>query len=62
MLQSNINTIETWSNEHLLQLNPAKDKHMLISKKKHLTVGQFTLILNGNELEEVDILEHLDYE
>ena len=57
MLQSDIDSIETWSAEHLLQLNPVnpvKCKHMLISKRRHLTTGHFTLFLNGNELEEVD--------
>ena len=32
---------------------------MLISKRRHLTTGHFTLFLNGNELEEVDIFKYL---
>ena len=59
MLQSDIDSIETWSAERLLQLNPVKCKHMLISKRRHLTTGHFTLFLNGNELEEVDIFKYL---
>ena len=32
---------------------------MIISKKKHTTIGSFTLFLNGNELEEVDTFKYL---
>ena len=34
LLQSDLDAIETWSTDHLLQLNPVKCKCMLISKKE----------------------------
>ena len=59
LLQSDLDAIETWSTDHLLQLNPVKCKRMLISKKRHLSIGHFTLFLDGNELEEVSIFKYL---
>ena len=40
-------------------IHAAKCKHMLISKKKFLSIGHFTLFLDGRELEEVNSFKYL---
>ena len=62
ILQSDINSIGEWSDDHLLQLNPVKYKCMLISKKKHTSTSRLTLklFLNDSELEEVSVFKYLE--
>ena len=56
-VQSDVTTLEKWSNENLLQLNPQKCKLMIMSKKRCPTTYSEPLHLCGSELEEVKFFQ-----
>ena len=58
-LQSDINMIKDWSDEHLLQLNPTKCKYMILSRKKSPVLNGHTLSLGSSVLEEVETFKYL---
>ena len=58
-VQSDINMIKGWSDEHLLQLNPTKCKYMILSKKKSPVQNGHTLSLGSSVLEEVETFKYL---
>ena len=58
-VQSAITTFEVWSVDHFLQLNPAKCKFMVLSKKGLPIRYAPTLYLNEILLEEVEEYKHL---
>ena len=58
-VQSDVTTLEKWSNENLLQLNPQKCKLMIMSKKRCPTTYSEPLHLCGSELEEVKFFKYL---
>ena len=57
-VQSDINKLEKWSNEHLLQLNPNKCKYMVLSKKTKSN-KDVSLCLGGYTLGEVESFKYL---
>ena len=57
-VQSDINTVKGWSDEHLLQLNPPKCKYMILSKKKSPVQNGHTLSLGSSVLEEVETFKY----
>ncbi len=58
-VQSDIASLEEWSDNHLLQLNPQKCKSMILSKRRCPTAKSAPLYLCGSELEEVEIFKYL---
>ena len=55
-MQSDVDELEKWSEEQLLQMNPNKCKYMIVSKKHKVNsnVGGVRLRLGGMALGEVD--------
>ena len=43
-VQSDINELERWSEEHLLQMNPSKCKYMIISKRHRINPSDGVLL------------------
>ena len=58
-VQPDITSLEEWSDDHLLQLNPQKCKSMILSKKRCPMTKSVPLYLCGSELEEVEIFKYL---
>ena len=58
-LQSDLSLLKLWSVEQFLQLNPAKCKHMLLSRRRFPPAMDVTLFLCGSELEKVDVFKYL---
>ena len=58
-VQSDINAIKAWSDEHLLQLNPTKCKYMILSKKRSPALKGHPLLLGDSVLEEVETFKYL---
>ena len=59
MVQSDINELQKWSEEQLLQMNPSKCKYMIISKKCRTNLGDCVLHLGGTTLGEVESFKYL---
>ena len=57
MVQSDINELQKWSEEQLLQMNPSKCKYMIISKKCRTNLGDCVLHLGGTTLRRGGILQ-----
>ena len=58
-LHSDLILLELWSLEQLAQLNPAKCKYMLLSRRRFPTAKDLTLFLCGSKLEKVDVFKYL---
>ena len=58
-VQSDINAIKAWSDEHLLQLNLTKCKYMILSKKRSPALKGHPLLLGDSVLEEVETFKYL---
>ena len=58
-VQSDIEALEVWSDERLLQMNPKKCKYMILSRKRQATVSNLILWLGGTTLEEVETFKYL---
>ena len=58
-VQSDLNAIKQWSDEHLLQLNPIKCKYMILSRKRSPVANSLTLLLGQSALEEVATFRYL---
>ena len=59
MVQSDIDELQRWSEEQLLQMNPSKCKYMIISKKCRMNIGDCVLHLGGTTLGEVESFKYL---
>ena len=58
-LQSDINSIADWINEHYLSLNSSKCKCMTVTRLRQHSVSPPTLLLNGEPMEKVDSYKYL---
>jgi hypothetical protein len=58
-VQSDIDELQRWSEEQLLQLNPSKCKYMIISKKCRVNIGDCVLHLGGTTLGEVESFKYI---
>ena len=58
-VQKGIANIENWSVDNYLTLNPNKCKYMIVSRKRAPLLPEFTLMLNGQALEQVDVYKYL---
>ena len=58
-VQSHLNAIKQWSDEHLLQLNPTKCKYMILSRKRSPAAHSLTLLLGQSAPEEVATFRYL---
>ena len=58
-LQSDLHLLEWWSDKQLLQLNPAKCKYMLLSRRRFLSITDIALFLCGSVLEKVEVFKYL---
>ena len=59
VVQDDITNIEDWSIANYLTLKKSKCKYMIISRKRAPLLPEFTLMLNGQVLEQVDIYKYL---
>ena len=58
-VQDDITNFEDWSIANYLTLNPSKCKYMIVSRKRAPLLREFTLMLNGQILEQVDVYIYL---
>ena len=58
MVQSDIDELQKWSDEQLLQMNPSKCKYMIISKCR-TNFGDCVLHLGGTTLGEVESFKYV---
>ena len=58
-VQSDLTSLEEWSDDNFLQLNPLKCKSMILSKKRCPVSSSAPLYLCGSELEEVKLFKYL---
>ena len=60
-IQSDIDALKAWSDDHLLQLNPSKCKYMVLTKKRFPSEnsGTLSLQLGGTTLEKVESFKYL---
>ena len=58
-LQSDINSVADWINEHYLSLNSSKCKCMTVTRLRQHSVSPPTLLLNGEPMEKVDSYKYL---
>ena len=59
MVQSDINELQKWSEEQLLQMNSSKCKYMNTSKKCSTNISYCVIHLGGTTLGEVDSFKYL---
>ena len=59
-VQSDIDELETWSKEQLLQMNPSKCKHMMVSKRHRINPSDGVLLhLGRTTMGEVESFKYL---
>ena len=58
-VQDDITNIEDWSTANYLTLNPCKCKYMIVSRKRAPLLPEFTLMLSGQVLDQVDMYKYL---
>ena len=59
-VQSDIDELERWSKEQLLQMNPSKCKHMMVSKRHRINPSHGVLLhLEGTTMGEVESFKYL---
>ena len=59
-VQSDIDELERWSEEQLLQMNPSKCKYMIVSKKHRINPSEGVLLrFGGTTLGEVESFKYL---
>ena len=59
-VQSDIDELERWSKEQLLQMNPSKCKHMMVSKRHRINPSDGVLLhLGGTTMGEVESFKYL---
>ena len=60
-IQSDIDALKAWSDDHFLQLNPSKCKYMVLTKKRFPSEnsGTLSLQLGGTTLEKVESFKYL---
>ena len=58
-VQEDVETVERWSTENFLNLNPSKCKYMLIARKWIPSVPDGPLLLGNCPLQRVDVFRYL---